>query len=826
MNPPNPALPRRLLLGGIAVLALLAGGFLLWRHLQTSVSNEEAAAFLDKTVGGGQLRFTVQSVETLRQEAGGPELTVTARALPIRPLYMRADAAEYLHRNFRLDPAATAEARRLLAEPGAPEKAEYREAAPFPADPYRDTLLQVTTPADAPLNFQCIIDAHREGGVWTFALVSGAFEGATPRGEPRSTFGDSTFVAGDAADDARLRAQADDLQAFAERVARMQRDAELARLAAAGGRHQAFLAQIAPGQVFRGLAVEAGEQNGTPLYLEFTGLGADKSVTLLLHNESSWHNARAFQGSWSADDDFQSPTINVSSGADQAIRNAGPFLENTQNWTFALRLDAQGSLTEQNRFFRYRFVPLTGEQVAAIKERLEAEFDRAVAASEPGALFQGTAEARASGTSEAVLLRFTGRSAGGRAIEAVLEAPGQPWKRPLHGSIIDNARRSGGEPLRLSSAANEAVEDAPATSVWGVQDDLELSLGSRAGSLAGEDGHFTYRLTAVRESDLSRLQAAGADRARHFRELVRDGISYDGNFREEQGFVNHSRLEIRHVDGKTGAIVASIHSLGRPNVFRDFIGTCDPAASSFSLSATTRGAYGSDDSFDVPFLKNPAGATLHLTVSGTSFTGRIEGDPHWKFEFSANAFVSVPTESPEPDAPPANGSVFPAFPKLAGAYLLSKGAWTPLPRNNGHVVVETIKPESDLQLPTNILDAAAMGVDLLSKQKEKKKIPYLEFDGKEPRPVTSGAAMVLLFVGPTPPGNPPLELAPTATGKDGRRQLQVMAPPPAAIRLGEQRVSVYLRQPEPGYLLLTTTSTLTNGPYAFNADAGYELTQE
>ena len=44
---------------------------------------------------------------------------------------------------------------------------------------------------------------------------------------------------------------------------------------------------------------------------------------------------------------------------------------------------------------------------------------------------------------------------------------GHAWKRPLHGTIVANARRSGGAPIRLQTGQNEAVEEASATSVLG-----------------------------------------------------------------------------------------------------------------------------------------------------------------------------------------------------------------------------------------------------------------------------------------------------------------------------------------------------------------------
>jgi hypothetical protein len=348
------------------------------------------------------------------------------------------------------------------------------------------------------------------------------------------------------------------------------------------------------------------------------------------------------------------------------------------------------------------------------------------------------------------------------------------------------------------------------------------------------------------ETDLNRLKAGRAQRARHFMGVLREGIAYDGTLREDQGFITHARLEIAHIDRETGAVTSSIHSLARSKVYRDFTGTCDPAGGSIALSATSRGSFGEDGSFDIPFLTSASASTVHLELTGNSISGRIEGDPHWVMEFPAGVFLSATTEGSEPNSPPADGSVFPAFPKAAGAYLFSHGSWSAMPKNNGHVVIETVRPKSDVAIPNNIIGAVDEGISALTREKNKVKVSYLVFDGKDYRPESSGQAIVILFVGPRPSGKAPFELAPAAIQKDGTRRLEIPGGEPAAasrtaaespadarprpaateVRLGEQRLAAYVRSAGPGDTLFTTTSALVPGPYVFNADAPYELTEE
>jgi hypothetical protein len=146
-----------------------------------------------------------------------------------------------------------------------------------------------------------------------------------------------------------------------------------------------------------------------------------------------------------------------------------------------------------------------------------------------------------------------------------------------------------------------------------------------------------------------------------------------------------------------------------------------------------------------------------------------------------------------------------------------------LPKNQGHVVIETVRPDSGLHMTLNLLDALSEGVGLVAHEKDKQKVPYFQFEGKDPRPVASGPAITVLFVGSAPTAQPPVELAPCELLKDGRRRILIMRPSPDTISFGETRLAAYVRQAAAGCVLLTTTSALEPGPYVFNADARMTL---
>jgi hypothetical protein len=106
------------------------------------------------------------------------------------------------------------------------------------------------------------------------------------------------------------------------------------------------------------------------------------------------------------------------------------------------------------------------------------------------------------------------------------------------------------------------------------------------------------------------------------------------------------------------------------------------------------------------------------------------------------------------------------------------------------------------------------------------KVTYLTFDGKDPVPESTGSSIVILFAGPLPPNQPPIEIAPSQTAKDGPRKAAVSGGKAEHMHFGEERLAAYVRQVEPGYELLTTTAPLAPGPYAVIAGTAFEVVQK
>lgn len=819
MNP-RPASHRNRRLAATAALLVLAGAALVWWLGRPPVSTADVERLLERTAGAGRLHFTVQSLDTLHREGATTQVAVVAKASAIEPLYVKADTADFLARAFHANAAATLEARRLLAANAASPAPGVLPEGDAPADPYRATVLQVATPAGASFSFQGIIEAHRSEQATSLSLASGGMVGGGPQGEARTAFPGPVFVAGDPQDEGALRRQLSDLDAFCVRLARREQVLRSAKAADADERRRAFLAAVAPGRIFRGVATEGGLQQGTTLYLEIVGIGPESAVRALLRNEGGWLLARPFEGDWADGQDPEGPTLSLSSAPRDAVRGAGPFLEEAQAWSFVLHSDATPILTGETRRYHLRFEPLSPQQGAAAAELLGREYASAQAATRAGTVYLGTAAARGSTAVEPVLLHF-GPSATG--LDATLESTTQPCKRHLRGTVLTNARRSGGEPIVLETDQVDAAAEARATSVFGDPEGLDLRLGVQEGGLQGGGARFTYRLAPATAADLGRLEAARLERTARLLEVLRPGIAYDGVLREEQGFTSAVRLQVEAVDRGSGAVTARIASRGRWGVYRAFQGSIDPSGSLVILGARARSKSQPDDSFDVPFLKNADPATLHLALGAGVLTGRIEGDNAWTIEFQLGAFMAARTKAGAPVAPGDEGASYPPPPKEPGAYLLVAGAWSPLPRNQGKVVTETIKPDSNLHLTLNALDALNEGIGLITREKDKEKVSYFEFDGKDPRPSTGEPFLTILVVAADPKALPAVELVAEDVLKDGKRRVLIRGTSASPLHLGDVPLATYVRPFAPGCLLLTTTAALDPGTYVLGAETGYEL---
>ena len=253
-------------------------------------------------------------------------------------------------------------------------------------------------------------------------------------------------------------------------------------------------------------------------------------------------------------------------------------------------------------------------------------------------------------------------------------------------------------------------------------------------------------------------------------------------------------------------------------MYQEFVGTWNPTDASVTLASTGRGEFDFEDDLAVPFLVAAVPKTLQLALAGNAVTGGIKDDPHWTIDFPVAAFLTTPTETVGSSGPSTN---LPEYPKAPGAYALVAGVWRPLPRNNGHVVVETTHVAND-DPDGSPLGLVSAGVRRITDKGQK--VPYLEFDGKEARPECPSLPVVILFIAADSNEALSLELAPTTLAKEGRRRHadRDRSGPVRSIR-GTTGGRLCAAPNGTKSFLLTATTGLSPGTYAFNADHGYEL---
>jgi hypothetical protein len=321
------------------------------------------------------------------------------------------------------------------------------------------------------------------------------------------------------------------------------------------GRRSAFLATLAPGRILRGLATETGLEQGTTLYLEIVDVSRDGDVRALLRNEGGWELARSFQGTVGPAEGFEAEALTLVSHPNQAVRGGGPILEDAQTWSLALRWNPLQGLSGESRHYDFQFQLISDQEASEARASLAREYESAMGATGPGTLFIGSATARASGASEAILLRFMTREGRGATLGARIESTTQTWQRSLSGTIVANSRRSGGDPIRLEADALQARCRWPLRSLCLAGATIFRSVSGRTGGRSwGRTSISSYKLAVATDADLHRLEAERLERLSHLAAIFRPGIAFDGTFHEEQGFTTVARLEVESVDRKTGVV--------------------------------------------------------------------------------------------------------------------------------------------------------------------------------------------------------------------------------------------------------------------------------
>jgi hypothetical protein len=820
---------------GVGML-LMAGVYLSWRALSRPVGAAELTTFLEKRAAN-TIHISSLEIGTVAVGDGRLRISFAAKGRTVEPLYVRVDAAEYLSRELHITIESATNAGSGASASQAAPIPESGSLGPPPPDPRDATILQLRNPTGTPVLYQGTLEAVRSNNGWDLKVIDESFgDAGTSLGRSRASFGSSTFVVGEPSDAAELLARAAALSKYASRLADAKRVGAAARKDERSARLQSFIEHLAPGTLYRGAAVDQNGQSSPALFLEITGLSGGNQVNALLRNDGGWHDSRRFRGEWSDDPDCRVLSITLSSRPNEAIRNSGPILEDAQLWRFNFQADANGDLTGADRNYRYHFARLSAGQAASLKEELAADFDAVFAATMPGAVYDGVAVSRSTQNSEPLILRFVERDEAGTYLAGRFESPTRKIRRAFTGSLIGNSHRSAGLPVRLVSAAANAAPDAGGASMLGCENDLALRMRLDGQNLIGEDALFSYRFSPATAADLHAFDAVRAERSRRFLQALKPSIEYDGTIRDDQGYVVHTRLHILRVEPEKRLVAATIESRGQTRFFREFTGSCDPSEGLLVLDTTSRANLDSDSDLGVPLFSAGRRFSVRFLLSEDDLVGKIDNDEQTTLDFPLGTFLQ---ETP----------ILPSYPVAAGGYVLKGGVWLALPRNGGRAI--PYKPPSKTNPLVRdlggILNSATGGLlhaggdalrpgDSGAPAPRPGKASDLMFDGRDPIPEVDGAHLVVLYVGapqspPKAPASgqrnsndrPSIEIAPTTTGKDGKRSADLIRISPDVQGFGNQRIAAYVFESDKGTVLLTATGPVPAGTYAVDADEPFEL---
>lgn len=439
----------------------------------------------------------------------------------------------------------------------------------------------------------------------------------------------------------------------------------------------------------------------------------------------------------------------------------------------------------------------------------------------PKTVYGGTAAADG-GTPFPIFLEFTSLNTRSKNLAAWLRND-VSWehRRALQGSYTYDADREV-LVLTLETTARQAVpQGGPMLADEG---NWRVTFQLSAGTLSASDPRHSFSLDRLSPEAATAAQekivAAIAAREQPLLAIIKADTAYPGVAQlEGQAPAEKIRLRFRQVAPHGTTVNAVLESLERPGVFREFRGTLDPLTKKLTLTSAGQGrtAAGQKGGLKFPPLVSSDGQKIIFAITDSALAGGLEG-ADWKLLLP---FAGATTVS---------GDAGSDYPTKTGAYVWSRGAWQPLPRN-------------DSQVSKNALAAIGGFLNALSRksspQQTGERVADLVFSGEDPVPAVDGADVLVLYVGPLDNGPaekypeinsyPELEVAPTTREANGHRKVALTriasGLPVGGFR--ERRVPGMLERVSDTAIELSCARRLSPGTYAvYVNEEGFELNVE
>lgn len=496
-----------LILSGVILAVIVAAG-MLWSHLRNRFPESAFTEWLATQIPG-RVVFNDVKRTAVRQSDGSHLVKFEAQGSVPATLYVQENTSAYLRR-LGLSPAPAAALRDATEAANDPRVRERIGSVDTALSAFGAIILRETSAGGQAFPLSGVATAQKVDGEWRFTLLQGTFTRAIPEGKPREEFGAATFVAGNADDDAALRAAIEKQNEIISRLVLAR--AEI--LAEAKQAQEARLARlqelIAAGSFFVSAAAAADKNASFSIEITQARSGS-RQVSALIRNAGGWSDARPFSGTWKLDETSGVFSLNLVSRSNQAIADAGPLLSVGEAISLWLQLSEDGLLRGTGD--HVDALKLTRVSADQAKAQLAARWQTAMDATRADTLYLGTATTKSTGHEENVVLRFTRQSADGASLTASFEAtaPGVSLRRPLRGAIIDNTFRAGDLPIRLQMPGSGRARSAPANTLFSHAVDTAPAFRVDGDKLIGEDEIFSYvfeRTTAAAVAALKEQTAA------------------------------------------------------------------------------------------------------------------------------------------------------------------------------------------------------------------------------------------------------------------------------------------------------------------------------
>lgn len=837
-RPPRKPIERRTLLaiiGSAAALAIAVAGVLVWQRISNRPSAADLHAYLAAQVSSAGL--AIGTLDTSYQPAinGSVPIAFTVRSTTKESLYTIHRDQQQTLRQLSGDLTLYNQARSLLGSRNGSRLTELAGGSLAIGDLQKVLLLEKATAVGTPITYAGTAVARKQGTLWVFSVSDAAFLPQKPEGKPRAEFAAPNFVVGDPPEEMKFKSFLAQTNADAARVVDAAKKYAIEFEKLKTERQASFLATIAPGTLFTGTATRKYDVRSFPISLEITDVAArTHKLTALLRNDGGWADARTFQGEWSTDAEAETFRVTVTSQQNQAIREAGPILQETHEFTLALVLDEHGGASGDNDNWAYRLTRVPPDQLQATKLELGRSLREALDATKVDRFYRGTVISNSTHLAEAVLLHFVKQQNEGAQLAAKVESTERPWSRTLNGTLIGNRNRGGDTPVRLRMAGADRVAAADSQSFFGAPYDRDLAFRIEGDQLSADNGQFTFKLERASDEFVAELLKTRQLQAEHVASTLRAGAVYDGVLRNGEGYAHRVRMRIVSANGADATVKLALDSREQAGISHEFSGVIERVTGAVLLHSTGKGRFNPSGVLKVPFFSREAEFGLTLAVLDEQIALSLNNHP-WTGEFTIRASSA---DAGNARSASAGGS---SYPTEHGAYVWQDGAWKKLPANNCKPSVGALGQVTNVLSGLNGVLGAFSGKKVSDDELRKPdKLADLEFSGLDEVPVVDGSNVTIIFVGNIPalPANlvtqypdlrkyPKVEMAPTRVGQDGKRRADLIRIVPGVAGFRDTRVAAIVEEVAPQVTELRCTAAITPGAYAVTAGAeGFEVNVE